>query len=39
VAATPEVVIGSGVRRSKLVIPGDALGRLPGATVIEHLAR
>jgi prolyl-tRNA editing enzyme YbaK/EbsC (Cys-tRNA(Pro) deacylase) len=38
-AATPEVVIGSGVRRSKLVLPGEALARLPGATVIEGLAR
>jgi prolyl-tRNA editing enzyme YbaK/EbsC (Cys-tRNA(Pro) deacylase) len=39
VAATPEVVIGSGVRRSKLALPGEALGRLPGAAVIDHLAR
>jgi prolyl-tRNA editing enzyme YbaK/EbsC (Cys-tRNA(Pro) deacylase) len=38
VTATPQVVIGSGVRRSKLVLPGAALGRLPGARVIEHLA-
>jgi prolyl-tRNA editing enzyme YbaK/EbsC (Cys-tRNA(Pro) deacylase) len=39
VAATARVVIGSGVRRSKLVLPGAALGRLPGARVIEGLAR
>jgi prolyl-tRNA editing enzyme YbaK/EbsC (Cys-tRNA(Pro) deacylase) len=38
VAATPHVVIGSGVRRSKLVLPGALLGELPGATVIEGLA-
>ena len=38
VAATPQVVIGSGVRRSKLVLPGAALGRLPGARVIQGLA-
>jgi prolyl-tRNA editing enzyme YbaK/EbsC (Cys-tRNA(Pro) deacylase) len=38
VTATPQVVIGSGVRRSKLVLPGAALGRLPGARVIENLA-
>jgi prolyl-tRNA editing enzyme YbaK/EbsC (Cys-tRNA(Pro) deacylase) len=39
VAAAARVVIGSGVRRSKLVLPGAALGRLPGARVIEGLAR
>lgn len=39
VTATPRVVIGSGVRRSKLVLPGDALASLPGATVIEGLGR
>jgi len=38
VAATPHVVIGSGVRRSKLVLPGALLGALPGATVISGLA-
>jgi prolyl-tRNA editing enzyme YbaK/EbsC (Cys-tRNA(Pro) deacylase) len=31
-------VIGSGVRRSKLLIPGHLAGRLPGAEVIEGLA-
>jgi prolyl-tRNA editing enzyme YbaK/EbsC (Cys-tRNA(Pro) deacylase) len=39
VAATPRVVVGSGVRRSKLALPGRLLGRLPGAMVIEGLAR
>ena len=39
VAATPKVVIGSGVRRSKLVVPGPTLAELPGAEVIENLAR
>ena len=38
VAATPQVVIGSGVRRSKLVLAGAALGRLPGARVIDGRA-
>jgi len=38
VAATPEVVIGSGIRGSKLVLPGKALAELPGAQVIEGLA-
>jgi prolyl-tRNA editing enzyme YbaK/EbsC (Cys-tRNA(Pro) deacylase) len=39
VAAAPWVVVGSGVRRSKLTLPGGLLGRLPGATVIEGLAQ
>jgi prolyl-tRNA editing enzyme YbaK/EbsC (Cys-tRNA(Pro) deacylase) len=33
------VVIGSGVRRSKLALPGDALADLPNAQVIAELAR
>jgi prolyl-tRNA editing enzyme YbaK/EbsC (Cys-tRNA(Pro) deacylase) len=32
------VVIGSGVRRSKLVLPGAALAELPDAEVVEGLA-
>ena len=39
VAASPLVVIGSGVRRSKLVLPGETLARLPGAVVLDGLAR
>jgi prolyl-tRNA editing enzyme YbaK/EbsC (Cys-tRNA(Pro) deacylase) len=39
VAATDVVVIGSGVRHSKLVLPGSALVRLPGAQVVEGLGR
>jgi prolyl-tRNA editing enzyme YbaK/EbsC (Cys-tRNA(Pro) deacylase) len=39
VAAAPHVIIGSGVRRSKIAIAGPALGALPGAEVIEDLAR
>jgi prolyl-tRNA editing enzyme YbaK/EbsC (Cys-tRNA(Pro) deacylase) len=38
VAATPEVVIGSGVRHSKIALPGAALGALPNARVVEGLA-
>jgi prolyl-tRNA editing enzyme YbaK/EbsC (Cys-tRNA(Pro) deacylase) len=38
-ADTPMVVIGSGVRRSKLVLPGKLLAGLPGSRVIEGLAR
>lgn len=39
VTATPYVVIGSGVRHSKIVIPGAALADLPGAVVLPDLAR
>nr|WP_296067155.1 YbaK/EbsC family protein [uncultured Actinoplanes sp.] len=39
VAATPHVIIGSGVRHSKIAIAGPALGALPGAQVIQDLAR
>ena len=34
VDATDAVVIGSGLRRSKLVVPGSLLARLPGAEII-----
>jgi prolyl-tRNA editing enzyme YbaK/EbsC (Cys-tRNA(Pro) deacylase) len=39
VVATPHVIVGSGLRRSKISIAGPALGALPGAQVIEGLAR
>ncbi|WP_229076521.1 YbaK/EbsC family protein [Actinoplanes sp. DH11] len=39
VVATPHVIIGSGVRQSKIAIAGPALGALPGAVVIDGLAR
>jgi len=38
VAAGP-VVVGSGLRRSKLVVPGEALAALPTAEVVEGLGR
>ncbi len=39
VVAQPLVVVGSGLRRSKLVLPGTALAELPGAEVVDGLAR
>jgi prolyl-tRNA editing enzyme YbaK/EbsC (Cys-tRNA(Pro) deacylase) len=39
VAASPRVVVGSGLRRSKLTLPGKALADLPHATVLESLGR
>ncbi len=39
VAGHPRVVVGSGLRRSKLVLPGRLLSSLPAAEVIEHLGR
>ncbi len=38
VAALEVALIGSGVRRSKLLVPGTTLARLPGAEVVEDLA-
>lgn len=38
-AEEPLVVIGSGVRRSKLLVPGGILAALPGAEVSADLAR
>ncbi len=39
IVALPRVVIGAGIRGAKLVLPGAALATLPGAEVIEGLAR
>lgn len=39
VVATDLVVVGSGVRRSKIVLPGRVLADLPNASVVEGLAR
>ncbi|MGP3770798.1 YbaK/EbsC family protein [Streptomyces sp. SDT5-1] len=33
----PHVLIGSGTRRGKLIVPGKALTELPGAVVVEGL--
>lgn len=33
-----DVVVGSGVRRSKLMLPGGLLARMPGAEVVQDLA-
>ncbi len=39
VVACPQVVVGSGLRRSKLVLPGSAVADLPGAEVLPGLGR
>lgn len=39
VAALPELVIGSGIRGSKLLVPGPVLAALPEAEVIEDLGQ
>jgi hypothetical protein len=31
--------VGSGLRRSKLLVPGGLVGRLPGAEVLEGLGQ
>ena len=38
VTATDVVIIGSGVRKSKLLLPGALLGSLPGVRVVDDLA-
>jgi len=38
VPAVAEAVVGSGIRGSKIVLPGSVIAALPGATVIEDLA-
>jgi prolyl-tRNA editing enzyme YbaK/EbsC (Cys-tRNA(Pro) deacylase) len=35
----PYVIVGSGVRRSKIAIPGKALAALPSAEVVDGLGR
>jgi len=35
----PQIVVGSGLRRSKIAMPGTVLAALPGAQVVEALAR
>jgi len=39
VPSVPWAVVGSGVRRSKLVMPGRAFAELPGAVVLHNLGR
>jgi prolyl-tRNA editing enzyme YbaK/EbsC (Cys-tRNA(Pro) deacylase) len=39
VVAADRVVIGSGVRRSKISLPGAALAELPNAVVLTDLGR
>jgi prolyl-tRNA editing enzyme YbaK/EbsC (Cys-tRNA(Pro) deacylase) len=39
VVETDVVLIGSGVRRSKILLPGALLARLPGVRVIDGLAQ
>lgn len=38
VLAREQIVIGSGLRRSKVRLPGEAAAELPGALVVEDLA-
>jgi prolyl-tRNA editing enzyme YbaK/EbsC (Cys-tRNA(Pro) deacylase) len=39
VLGAPAAMIGSGLRRSKIILPGSALGELPGAEVVEGLGK
>ncbi len=37
VAVAPAVIVGSGIRGSKIIVPGGVLAALPGAEVLERL--
>jgi prolyl-tRNA editing enzyme YbaK/EbsC (Cys-tRNA(Pro) deacylase) len=39
VTTTPLVVVGSGIRRSKLIVPGDAFAGIPGVEIIAGLGQ
>jgi prolyl-tRNA editing enzyme YbaK/EbsC (Cys-tRNA(Pro) deacylase) len=39
IVTTPLVIVGSGVRRSKLLVPGKLFASLPGVEIIEGLGR
>ncbi|HET6152134.1 MAG TPA: YbaK/EbsC family protein [Marmoricola sp.] len=39
VISTPVVLVGAGIRGAKIILPGHLLGELPGAEVVEDLAR
>ena len=39
VAALPTAIVGAGIRGAKLSLPGSVLAALPGAEVVEGLAR
>jgi prolyl-tRNA editing enzyme YbaK/EbsC (Cys-tRNA(Pro) deacylase) len=39
VAAAPELIVGSGIRGSKILVPGDVLLMLPGAEPVAGLGR
>lgn len=39
VVAADQVVVGSGLRRSKLLLPGEVLAALPGAEIVDGLGR
>src|SRR4051812_17756820 len=39
VARTPYVIVGSGVRHSKIALPGSMLAQLAGGEVVENLAK
>jgi hypothetical protein len=36
---TALLVVGSGIRRSKLIVPGDLFERLPGVEIVPDLGR
>ena len=39
IVTLPQIIVGSGLRRSKIAMPGSVLAALPGAQVVDGLAR
>jgi len=39
IATTPLLIVGSGIRKSKLLIPGALFDKLPGVEIVEDLGR
>ncbi len=39
IASIPQILIGAGVRSSKIILPGRLLGALPNAVLLEHLGK
>ncbi|HEY4267379.1 MAG TPA: YbaK/EbsC family protein [Galbitalea sp.] len=39
IATTPLLIVGSGIRKSKLLVPGDLFEKFPGAVLLPELGR
>jgi prolyl-tRNA editing enzyme YbaK/EbsC (Cys-tRNA(Pro) deacylase) len=39
ISSTALLIVGSGIRKSKLLVPGELFARLPGVEIVEELGR